>query len=91
MTSKLLAFYVFTGMIEASYARARARSRGAAKEKSSCTPDVRCIPCLRAPLECRWHIDPMTGAITACWVDPSATGCDCAVEGEATPPQAIEP
>jgi len=28
MTSKLLAFYVFTGMIEASYARAHARSRG---------------------------------------------------------------
>jgi hypothetical protein len=86
MTSKFFAFYVFAAMIEASYVRARGRPRGAAKEQSSGTLDVGCIPCLPAPLECRWQIDPLIGAITSCWVDPSAIGCGCAVEPETTPP-----
>ncbi len=30
------------------------------------------LPRLHAPLECRWRIDPMTGALTAFWLDPSA-------------------
>ena len=77
MTSKFLAFYVFAGMIEASHVRARGRSRGATKEKLSSTPDAACIPCVRGPLECRWQIDPTTGALTLCWVDPSAIACDC--------------
>jgi hypothetical protein len=77
MTSKLLAFYVFAGMIEASQVRARGRSRGAPKEKSSSAPDAACIPCGRGPLEWRWQIDPTIGTLTSCWVDPSATGCDC--------------
>ncbi|MGH6869651.1 MAG: hypothetical protein ACREDA_12445 [Methylocella sp.] len=34
--------------------------------------NVRYVPRLRAPLECRWRIDPMTGALTAFWLDPSA-------------------
>jgi hypothetical protein len=74
MTSKLFAFYVFAGMMEASYVRARGRSRGAAKEEFSDTPDVICMPCLRAPLECQWNIGPTTGALTACWIGPSANG-----------------
>ncbi len=80
MTSKLLAFYAFAGMIEASYVRGRGRSRNETKEKLSNTPDAGSIPCLRAPLECRWQIDPMSGALTACWVDPPANGCNCAAE-----------
>jgi hypothetical protein len=76
MTSKFLAFYVFAGLIDASYVRARGHSCGAAKEKFSDTPDGNCIPCLRTA----WQIDPMTGALTACWVDPSAHGCNCAAE-----------
>jgi hypothetical protein len=32
----------------------------------------RYVPRLHAPLECRWRIDPMTGALSAFWLDPSA-------------------
>jgi hypothetical protein len=85
MTSKLLAFYVFAGMIEASHVRARGRSCDAAKEKSSSVPDAAGIPCVRGPLECRWQIDPTTGALTSYWVDPSATGCDCDDEAGTAP------
>jgi hypothetical protein len=33
--------------------------------------NIRCVPRLHAPLECRWRIDPMTGALSAFWLDPS--------------------
>jgi hypothetical protein len=73
MTTKLLTFYDFVRVGAAPRARAKAYSRGAAAGPLfSRTPDTRHIPRLRAPLECRWQIDPMTGALTARWVDPSA-------------------
>jgi hypothetical protein len=34
--------------------------------------NIRYVPRLHAPLECRWRIDPMTGALSAFWLDPSA-------------------
>jgi hypothetical protein len=34
--------------------------------------NIRHVPRLHAPLECRWRIDPMTGALSAFWLDPSA-------------------
>ena len=34
--------------------------------------NIRYVPRLHAPLECRWRIDPMTGALSAVWRDPSA-------------------
>jgi hypothetical protein len=38
---------------------------------------------LRAPLECRWRIDPVTGALSAFWLDPNAiAGTRAAVESE---------
>jgi hypothetical protein len=72
MTTKLLTFYDFRRVGAAHRARAKAYSRGAAAGSLfSRTLDTRHIPRLRAPLECRWRIDPMTGALTARWVDPS--------------------
>ena len=35
--------------------------------------NTRYVPRLHAPLECRWRIDPMTGALSAFWLDPSAS------------------
>jgi hypothetical protein len=34
--------------------------------------NIRYVPRLHAPLECRWRINPMTGALSAFWLDPSA-------------------
>jgi hypothetical protein len=68
MTTKILAFYDFIGMVAAS------RVRAAAEATYSRPPDTRHIPHLRTPLECRWQIDQMTGVITACWIDSSAKG-----------------
>jgi len=34
--------------------------------------NIRSVPRLHAPLECRWRIDPVTGALSAVWMDPSA-------------------
>src|ERR1700737_4829704 len=34
--------------------------------------NIRYVPRLHAPLECRWRIDPITGALSAFWLDPSA-------------------
>jgi hypothetical protein len=41
------------------------------------------VPRLHAPLECKWRIDPMTGALSAVWRDPSADACARAAEPEA--------
>ena len=37
--------------------------------------NIRYVPRSHAPLECRWRIDPMTGALSAAWRDPSADAC----------------
>jgi hypothetical protein len=55
---------------------------------SSRAPTNRHIPRLRAPLECRWRIDPVTGALSAFWLDPSAiAGTRAAVESEIIDPR----
>jgi hypothetical protein len=74
MTTKILAFYDFIGMVAASRVRARGYSRGAPEATYSRPPHTRHIPHLRTPFECRWQIDLMTGVITACWIDSSAKG-----------------
>ena len=49
MTTKILAFYDFIGMVAASRVRARGYSRGAAEATYSRPPDTRHIPHLRTP------------------------------------------
>jgi hypothetical protein len=45
--------------------------------------NIRSVPRLHAPLECRWRIDPKTGALSAFWLDPSAiAGTRAAAESE---------
>jgi hypothetical protein len=44
--------------------------------------NIRYVPRLHAPLECRWRIDPMTGALSAFWLDPSANTRAAPVEQE---------
>ena len=72
MTTKLLNFYDFARAAAAPFARANEYSRGAAEASFARAADTRHIPRLRAPLECRWQIEPMTGALLARWVDPSS-------------------
>jgi hypothetical protein len=82
MTTKLLNFYDFAPVFAASRTRAKSFARGAAGASFSCAAGHH-IPRLRAPLECRWHIDPMTGALLARWVCPSANdGAGADVEPE---------
>jgi hypothetical protein len=50
----------------------RTRPRGGASHFPSLAANIRHVPRLHAPLECRWRIDPMTGALSAFWLDPSA-------------------
>jgi hypothetical protein len=72
MTIKLLNFHHFEHVSVASWNRARKYSRAAAYSSRTPAPDTRLIPHLRAPLECRWQIEPITGALLARWVDPRA-------------------
>jgi len=48
------------------------RARAAASHFPSPAANIRPVPRLHAPLECRWRVDPMTGALSAFWLDPSA-------------------
>jgi hypothetical protein len=70
--TKLLNFHHFEHVSVASWNRARKYSRAAAYSSRMPAPDTRHIPHLRAPLECRWQIEPITGALLARWVDPRA-------------------
>jgi hypothetical protein len=64
-------------------ARAGAFSRARAGSSYFLAANIRNVPRLHAPLECRWRIDPMTGALFAVWLDPSAiAGTRAAVESE---------
>jgi hypothetical protein len=86
MTTKLLNFYDFARVAAAPFARANECSRGAAGASLSPAADTRHIPRLRAPVECRWQIDPATGALQARWVDPSADrGADASVDDNIEP------
>jgi len=49
-----------------------ARARAGASYFPSPVANIRHVPRLHAPLECRWRIDPMTGALSAFWLVPSA-------------------
>jgi hypothetical protein len=46
-------------------------ARAGASYFPSLAANIRQVPRLHAPLECRWRIDPMTGALSAFWLDPS--------------------
>jgi hypothetical protein len=70
MFTKLLAF---PGLMRAGGpARAGGFARARAEKSYFPTANIRYVPRLHAPLECRWRIDPMTGALSAFWLDPSA-------------------
>jgi hypothetical protein len=72
MFTKLLAF----SGIARSGAPLRAGRHSGARGGASCFPslaaNIRPVPRRHVPLECRWRIDPMTGASSAFWLDPSA-------------------
>ena len=73
MTAKLLFFYDFARAGLALRAPANAYSRNAGGHPLSRTPaPARYMPRLRPRLECRWQIDPVTGALRAHWVCPAA-------------------
>src|SRR5215472_1375237 len=71
MTAKLLSFYGFARATVAPSARGNGYSRRAAGAVFSRVADTRHIPHLQSPLACRWQIDPATGALLACWIDPA--------------------
>jgi len=70
--TRLLNFHHFEHVSVASWNRARKYSRAAAYSSRMPAPDTRNIPHLRTPLECRWLIEPITGALLARWVVPRA-------------------
>ena len=73
MTAKLLIFYDFARVSAASRTRANEYLRHAAGQPTSRLPaDPWHISHLRLRLECRWQIDPVTGALRARWVRASA-------------------
>ena len=66
---------MFTKLLTKSAgARVRAGRHTRARAGASYFPaaNIRDVLRLHAPLECRWRIDPMTGALFAVWRDPSA-------------------
>jgi hypothetical protein len=69
-------FTKFLAMSGAARAGAPARAGGFARARAGAShfpaANIRYIPRLHVPLECRWRIDPMTGALSAFWLDPSA-------------------
>ena len=73
MTTKILAFYNFIGMVVASRVRASGIFSRRGGSNILRPPDTR-LPHLRPPLECRWQIDQLTAVITACWINSSAKG-----------------
>ena len=62
----------------------RTRPRAGASYFPSLAANLRHVPRRHAPLECRWRIDPTTGALSAFWLDPSA-------KSRAVAPAAQEP
>jgi len=85
MTTNLLTLYDVARACAAPRARTKAYRGAATGSLFSRPADTRHLPRLRARLECRWRIDPATGALTARWVDLSisaSAGAD--VEPEPT-------
>jgi hypothetical protein len=84
MTTKLLTFLDVARLGAPAGARVGAYSRARA-ERFLSAPNIRFVPHLRAPLECRWRIDPLTGTLSAIWLDPSPhTGTKSVSESEIT-------
>jgi hypothetical protein len=71
MTTKLLTFFDIARLGVPAGARFSAYSRTRAEASSSPARGIGYIPRLRAPLECRWQIDPLTGGLVAVWFNPS--------------------
>jgi len=73
MTAKLLFFRDFARAAQASRTRANAYSRSAAPRPDSGAPAAaRYVPHVRPRAECRWLVDPATGALRAHWQRPCA-------------------
>lgn len=73
MIAKLLFFYDFARAGAASRTRANVYLHQAAGLSVTRLPAAACnIPQLRPRLECRWQIEPVTGALLAHWVCPAA-------------------
>ena len=70
MFTKLLAISGVARAGPPAHGRAFTRARAGAYDFPAA--NTRYVPRLHAPLECRWRIDPMTGALAAVWRDPSA-------------------
>jgi hypothetical protein len=72
----LLSGWRFCGAHRASVLTRRGGDGGATRRAAIPAPpraaNIRYVPGLHAPLECRWRIDPMTGALFAVWRDPAA-------------------
>jgi hypothetical protein len=69
-------FLAFPGFIRAGApARAGGFTRARADKSYFSAANSRYVPRLHAPLECRWRLDPVNGALSAVWMDPSADAC----------------
>jgi hypothetical protein len=75
MFTKLLAMSGFARAGAPIRGGRHSRARTGASYFPSLGANSRHVPRLHAPLECRWRIDPMTGALSAFWLDPSANPC----------------
>lgn len=86
MFTRLLTF--FEPMRPLSSARARGYSHGRIEGSFPAAAQLRCVPRLEASLQCRWQIDPRTGALRTLWFDPSAkSGTKSGTETENTVPR----
>ena len=73
MTAKLLFFHDFARAAAASRARSNAFSRNAAARSiAPASAAARYVPHVRPRAECRWQVDPATGALRARWQRPCA-------------------
>jgi hypothetical protein len=72
MITKLLIFFDVARPDAPTGARADTHLRARAERSLPPAANIRCVPRLQAPLECKWQINPLTGALVAIWFDPSA-------------------
>lgn len=86
MIPKLLAFSDVMRKGAATGARDGAFARTNGGRSTSPAAAIQCVPRLRKPLECRWRIDPKTGALSAVWFDPT----NSAAQGSSSAPDAMD-
>ena len=67
-------FTKFLFMSGAAHAPVRAGRHTRARVGASYFPaaNIRCVPRLHAPLECRWRLDAATGTLSSFWMNLSA-------------------